>query len=147
MGMTLWIHTLEERNYSKDSDDYSLMYRFAEHLDALCESAGVQKLTDFFDFTDLEYRYDEDDSEDDDAAESTLDPETALAYGIDDMCWFDASEGLATLTALRDGVNAGVVENLTENQKDGLLEELAGCIAILEGPASRSGRFHWSVVE
>lgn len=43
MGMTLWIHTLEERNYSKDSDDYSLMYRFAEHLDALCESAGGSK--------------------------------------------------------------------------------------------------------
>ena len=147
MGMTLWIHTLEDRNYVKDSDDYSLMYKFSETLDALCESAKVQKLTDYFDFTDLEYNYGEGDFEGDDDAEPMLDPETELAYGIDDMHWFGASEGLATLTALRDCVNAGSFEGLTEGQREGLLEELAACIAILQGPASRSGKFHLSVVE
>jgi hypothetical protein len=148
MGMTLWIHTLEDRNYSKDSDDYSLMYDFSEKFDALCETARVRKLSEFLDFTDLEYNYSSDDSADDeDDEEPKLDPETGLGYGIDDMSWFNASDGLATLTMLRNQVNAGALEELTEGQRGGLLEELADCISILEGTASRSGQFHLSVVE
>ncbi len=148
MGMTLWIHTLEDRNYSKDSDDHSLMYDFSEKFDALCESARVHKLSDFLDFTDLEYNYGgEDSADDEDDEESDIDPETGLGYGIDDMCWFDASDGLATLTALHDHINAGALEDLTEEERDGLLEELADCISILQGPASRGGKFHLTVVE
>jgi hypothetical protein len=145
MGMTLWIDTLEDRNYSRDSDDHSLMHAFSEKLDGLCEIAGMQKLSDFFDFTGLEYDYDDADSDDDD--EPDVDPETELAYGIDDMSWFDASEGLATLTMLHDRVNAGALDGLSADQRGGLLEELADCILVLQGPASRSGKFHLSVVE
>lgn len=148
MGMTLWIHTLEDRNYSKDSDDHSLMYSFSEKLDVLCESARVHKLSDFLDFTDLEYSYSgEDSADDEDGEESNIDPETGFGYGIDDMCWFDASDGLATLTTLRDHINAGVLEDLTGEARDRLLEELADCISILQGPASRCGKFHLTVVE
>lgn len=145
MGMTLWLHTLEDRNYSKDSDDYSLLYRFSEKLDALCENAGVHKLSDYFDFTDLEHEFSQDDLEDDDD-EPALDPETGWAYGIDDMNWFDAAEGSATLTILRDGIAADALEGLAEDEKQGLLEELTDCLAILQGPAARSGKFHLSVV-
>jgi hypothetical protein len=160
MGMTLWIHTVEDRTCSKDSDDHSLMHDFSEKLDVLCENAKLRKLSDFLDFTDLEYNYssagsaddeddedDEDDKDDEDDEEPKLDPETGFGYGIDDMDWFNASDGLATLTALRNHVNAGALEELTEDERDGLLEELADCISILEGPASRGGKFHLAVVE
>ncbi len=141
MGMTLWIHTLEDRDYSRDSDDYSLMYRFAEQLDALCESAHVRKLTDYFDFTDLEYSYREEDSE-----EPDLDPETELPYGIDEMHWCNATDGMMTLTALHDRVNADALEGLATDEKQGLREELTSCIAILQRLVSRESSFPLAIV-
>jgi len=29
MGMTFWIHVLEGREYSKDGDDHTLMYKYS----------------------------------------------------------------------------------------------------------------------
>jgi len=152
MGMTLWIHTLEDRNYSKDSDDHSLMNRHRDALDALCEDAGVRKLSDFVDYTDQEYNFSdfdddddpaEDDPEDDDAyADPEFDPETDLPYGIDDMTWYSAAEGLASLRAVRDTLEGEGLEGADAEEVDGLKEEIDDCISVLEGPASRGGKFH-----
>jgi hypothetical protein len=144
MGSTLWIHTLEERNYLKDSDDHSLMLEHAEALDALCDELGVRKLSEFMDYTEQEFN--EVDLDDDDE-EPPLDPETDLAYGIDDMTWFDAAEGLAALQAVRAGVAGEGLGGLEDGEVEGLLEELDDCIAVLEGPASRGGRFHLALVD
>jgi len=145
MGMTLWIHVLEGREYSKDSDDHTLMYRHAESLDALCEEAGVRKFSEFFDFTDLEYSYAEED--DDSGTEPPVDPETGLGYGIEDMTWFEATEGRLSMQVLRERIAAGSVPELSSDQRKDLLEELDDCIALLEGPAGRSARFHLAVIE
>jgi hypothetical protein len=152
MGMTLWLHTLEDREYSQDSDDHSLMHTHADALDALCDSAHVRKLSDYFDFTDMELNYGEDADPDDDegdeeSAEPALDPETGYAYGIDDMNWFEAAEGLATLQALHDAVAAGAIEELDDDDRDALIEELDDCIAAVADTATRSGKFHLAVVE
>ena len=159
MGMTLWIHTLEERNYSKDSDDHSLMNRHSDELDAVCEAAGVRKLNEFMDFTDLEFNMDAFDDEDDeegddetaagaeDSGEAAADPETGLGYGIDDMAWFDAAEGLVSLNAMRGHVATAGLAGLKPDQIADLLEELDDCIAVLEGPASRAGKFHLAVIQ
>ena len=146
MAMTLWIHTLEDREYSKDSEDHSLMNRHADALDALCEDVGVRKLSEFMDYTEQEFEYDDFEDEDD-SGEQELDPETELAYGIDDMTWFDAAEGLITLQALRDGVAAQGLPGLDEDEALELIAELDDCIAVLDGPASRGGKFHLSLVE
>lgn len=145
MGMTLWIHTLEEREYSKDSDDHSLMHRYSDVLDTICEVAGVRKLSDFFDFTDIECGFADEADESDDEPE--IDPETGYAYGIDDMQWFPANDGLITLRKLREEVERGSVEDIAEDDKEALLEELDDCIAILVDTATRTGKFHLSVVE
>ena len=145
MGMTLWIHVLEGREYSKDSDDHTLMHKHAESLDALCEEAGVRKLSEFFDFTDLEYSYAEVDDDSDE--EPPVDPETGLGYGIEDMTWFEATEGRSSMQVLRERIAAGSVPELSSDQRKNLLEELDDCIAFLEGPASRSARFHLAVIE
>jgi len=157
MGMTLWIHTLEDRNYSKDSDDHSLMNRHRDALDALCEDAGVRKLSDFVDYTDQEYNFSdfdddddpaEDDPEDDDAyADPEFDPETDLPYGIDDMTWYSAAEGLASLRAVRDTLEGEGLEGADAEEVDGLKEEIDDCISVLEGPASRGGKFHLALID
>ena len=148
MGMTLWIHTLENREYAKDSDDHSLMNLHIEALDALCDELGVRKLTEFMDYTGLEYSYGEfDEDEEEDAADPEIDPETDLAYGIDDMTWFDAAEGLAALQALRHAVAGGRLGEVTADETERLIEELDDCIAVVDGPASRGGRFHLTIVE
>lgn len=148
MGMTLWIHTLEDREFSKDSDDHSLMHMHADALDAACDAVGVRKLSDFFDYTDLEYNIgDETDEDDENENESATDPETGYGYGIDDMQWFAADEGLITLRKLRDDVESGAVEAIDDDDKDALLEELDDCIAVLEATAAHAGQFHLAVVE
>jgi hypothetical protein len=153
MGMTLWLHTLEGRSMSQESDDHSLMHRFADDLDALCAEKGLPAFSSFFDFTDLNFNMndeiDEDsgtESDDGDDDEPIEDPETGLAYGIDDMQWFDASTGLNSLKVLRDAVQAGAIAKLKPAQRSGLVEELDNCVSLLEAPSKNAGKFHLAVV-
>jgi hypothetical protein len=143
--MTLWIHTLEDRNMSTESDDHSLMHELSDQLDELCEKLGVEKLSSFFDTTDLELNLAEDDDSED-WEEPEEDPETGYSYGIDDMRWFDAAAGLASLQALRAHLADSADPALDEDSKTLLLEELDDCIERLRGPATRGGRFNLAVV-
>ncbi len=142
MGMTLWIHTLEDREYSRDSDDHSLMNNYLEELDDLCDELGVQKLSEFCDYTDANGEFG-DDFEDD---EAELDAETGLPYGIDDMEWFDAGSGLATLQALYGFLEQNDPDAIDEDDKADLLDELGDCISILEDTSKRDGKFHLALV-
>lgn len=144
MGMTLWIHVLEGRKYSEDSNDYTLMYNHADTLDSICAEMGVRKLSEYFDFTDLHYNDAEEEGIDE---EAVLDPETGLGYGIDDMVWFEAAEGKATLQTLRDRVARHSISQLSVSQCKHLIEELDDCISILEVPATRAAAFHLAVIE
>src|SRR4026208_476319 len=121
MGMTIWMHTLEGRAYSKDGDDHSSMCRYSDELDALSEQLKVKKLSAFFDYSDQELNSG-DDRDDDDEDEEGSDPETGLAYGIADMQWFDAAEGCATLSALRAAVAAGSPAELAPEARARLLK-------------------------
>ena len=81
MGMTLWVHTLNARKIDSDETDHSWMHRLDEPLDAMCVRDGVEKLSTFFDYTDLEHNMvdddDTDESDDDQTDEEPeLDPET-----------------------------------------------------------------------
>jgi len=53
VGMTRWIHTLQGRKMSKESDDHSTMYRLTDELDGIADSLGVPRLSAFFDDTEL----------------------------------------------------------------------------------------------
>ncbi|MBL6752141.1 MAG: hypothetical protein ISP90_16590 [Nevskia sp.] len=165
MGMTLWIHTLDERGLSSDSDDHSLMHAYADELDGLCSELGVEKLSSFFDTTDLDYNLSqefeesedeeaegggedagEDDEEDDDDEEE-IDPETGAPYGIDDMRWFDQNVGLATMVALRDAIESDdAVLDIDPDDREDLLAELDDCIQVLEETAGDGAKFHLAVV-
>jgi hypothetical protein len=156
MGMTLWIHTLQDRDMSHESDDHSLMHDLADEVDVICERLGVAKLSGFFDSTDLQYNQGDGepegedlDDEPEDEAEPVIDPETGYAYGIDEMQWFDAVAGLATLEALRDEIEAASASGepeFGEEEQDLLLDEIDDCIARLREPAANGGRFHLALV-
>lgn len=47
MSMTLWLHTLHDRDMSRESDDHTLMHELSDQLDALCERLGVARLSSF----------------------------------------------------------------------------------------------------
>lgn len=151
MGMTLWIHTLEGRTMSKQSADHSAMYRLTDQLDAIADSLGVSRLSDFFDDTELRQEAlrmgDESDSSegDDDVEDEPLDPETGWAYGIDDMKWFDVEKGLATLEALRKHV-ASPESRIRGASAKPLLEELEDCISVLRSASVTEARFNLAVV-
>lgn len=158
MSMTLWLHTLQGRDMSRESDDHTLMHDLGEDLDRLCERLGVAPLSSFYDRTDLDYNFAErpkkqpalagDDAFDEDEEQGPLDPETGYAYGIDDMQWFDAAAGLASLEALREEIedSDGQQLHLDEEAQDLLLEELDDCIDRLREPAGSGGRFHLAVL-
>ncbi|HEX4326000.1 MAG TPA: hypothetical protein VH105_04235 [Burkholderiales bacterium] len=162
MSMTLWLHTLQghdmTRAMTRESEDHNLMHELADDLDFLCERLGVAPLSSFFDLTDMEYNVDPGgalaqharvgDGGDDDGEVSTVDAETGYAYGIDDMQWFDAAAGLATLQALREEIDFsdGLELHLDQEEQGLLLDELDDCIARLHLPAADGGRFHLAVL-
>lgn len=150
MGMTLWIHTLEGRTMSRESDDDSFMHRLSDELDALGGELGMGKLSDYFDFTDLNYNmgdeFDDEEAEEGGDDEPAIDPETGYGYGIDDMQWFDAASGLGLIRALRSAVADGKLAHVDSSERKELLWELDNCARVLEAPAARSARFHLSVV-
>lgn len=142
MGMTLWIHILEDGIVSEAGDDHSVMFDLAEALDEICARIGVSKLSSFFDTTDLEYNL----TDHDDDAVPELDPATGWPYKTVSMKWFEASVGIATLRALRSHLTAHLIANLDKDSQDWLLEELDDCISKLSGPAQNGGKFHLAVV-
>jgi hypothetical protein len=105
---------------------------------------NVRKLSDYLDFTDQQFNYND---FDDDDNEPELDPETELAYGIDDMTWFDASDGLISLQAVRNRIAEDGLHGFDADELPALLEELDDCISILDGSVSKGGKFHLSLVE
>jgi hypothetical protein len=145
MGMTLLIQTLEGRSFLSDSDDHTMMCDFTDELDGICEQLDVQKLSEFYDFTESERNYEE--QSDDEESEIDLDPETNLPYGIDDMQWTDAKDGLITLKALHAYASENQIDEIEEDEKDDLLDEIDDCISILEETASRNGQFHLAMVD
>jgi hypothetical protein len=144
MGMTLWIHTLEGRHMSTGSEDHTLMYRFFDDLDSLCDKLGVAKISSFFDSNDLELCMREDDDETDEDPE--VGSETENSYEIDDMIWFDAASGLDTFETLRAAIAENELPNLDEENKSWLLEELDDCISKLKDPAERGGKFNLPII-
>jgi hypothetical protein len=130
---------------SGESDDHSLMYDLAEELDVLCSGCGSKPLSSFFDTTDCDFNMSDEFDDEDADEEPAIDPETGLAYGIDDMKWFDAAEGLATLQAIRAQVAEGWKPDMVADERSALIDELDDCIATLADlPAG--GRFHLAVV-
>jgi hypothetical protein len=135
MGMTLWIELLEEGEISRESADHTLMHDHAERLDDLCEELDVEKLSGFFDWSELEVGFDDDEESRD---------ESGPGFDEEEREWFSPRAGLVTLRAMIGGLERGEAPQLDE-VRDGLLDELENCTAVLESAPPRA-RFHLAVV-
>ena len=145
MGMTIWIHILNGRKIEGNQNDCSWMHRLSEPLDALCAQHGVEKLSAFFDYTDLEHNMDDD--IDDSDEEPKLNPETGWEWGIEDMEWFPTDLGLRTLSALHAAVSSQKsIGDLPAARKGELLAELQDCIRQLTLAVKHNQTFHFTVL-
>ncbi len=139
MGMTLWVHTLNGRTLRQDEDDHSYMNRLSNELDQVCTGSNLPKLSNFFDYTDLNCNMAEEEVR-------AIDPETGWAYGIDDMQWFDAAAGAHTLRSLEFAVAGGAIPTLDASAREELLWELGHAAGLVEAAAAQGGKFHLAVV-
>lgn len=155
MGMTILVHTIVDRDFNGESDDHSLMLDYSDVIDELCETLNVTKLSNFFDYTDQEFSYDDfeeeldedDDSGNDESDNDDLDPDTGLAYGIDDMTWHESSDGIDTLKAIKDAIKSNRLQKIDANDLESLIEEIDDCLNALNEVNGKKGKFHFAVIE
>lgn len=141
MGMTWRLHVLNGRVIESDGSDCSWMYRLSGYLDGCCRKLHLPPLTSFQDHTDLEANLSEDDGE------AEPDAETGWSYGIDDMQWFEAADGLRVLEGVADHLDGlEAIPGIPAGRQDELFEELNGCIKLLEPAAENGGKFHLAVL-
>ena len=103
MGHTIWVE-VHGRPLKETADDSSTMHRLMDNLDVLAGKLGVRKLSDFYDYSELEEAYGdlsdegedtEDDGEEESAPEPTLEKHQAKGE------WFDSAVGIDSIRKLR----------------------------------------------
>jgi hypothetical protein len=131
------------------------MHRLMDNLDVLAGKLGVRKLSDFYDYSELEEAYGdlgdegedtEDDGEEEPAPEPTLEERQAKGE------WFDSTVGLGAVRKLRQRLTERFddlgfkPDRSTAHWPKQLLDELSHTEAILNEAASRGQRFRLLIV-
>ena len=134
MGDTIWVRRKSRagREDALDDVDHSLFSRHAEALDALAERLGVRRLTEFFDYTDVQYTMAEEDL-----------PENWVA---ENEQWFAPAEALPPLAKIIAKLKSGPVRGVPEDARSELVEELEHCLGTVAAAGSEGDRFHFCVV-
>ena len=142
MGDTIWV---DVQGRAKDDlpSDSSLMLRLEKQLVRLSKKLNVAKLTDYYDYSELEGYYadliDEPgaDEVDDDDAEGEI-PDDSQSKGA----WFGPRPALAAVRAIR----AHLARHPDDHWPAGLLEELEECQRVLERAVSSGHPFRFLIV-
>jgi hypothetical protein len=147
MGDTIWVD-VRGRSREDVPPDNSIMLRLKDQLDRLSGKLNVAKLTDFYDYSELEAQYgDQGDNED----------ESEDGIGTDDAhqakgSWFDAGQALAAVRALRDHLvqhpeALGFKPDRSRAHWPGyLMDELQDCQTVLEEAVARGRPFRFLIV-
>lgn len=160
MGHTIWVE-VHGRPLKETADDSSIMHRLMDNLDALANKLGVQKLSDFYDYSELEEAYGDwaDDAEDDadngDAEEDheeDLGREPTLEERQAKGEWFDSAQGLDSIRKLRQhladrfGDLGFTPDQSSAHWPELLMDELEHTEKILTEATSRGRRFRLLIV-
>jgi hypothetical protein len=154
MGHTIWVE-VQGRALKETADDSSTMHHLMDNLDALAGKLRVRKLSDFYDYSELEEAY-ADLVEDDAAASSEIQEEVAKEPTLEERQakgdWFDAGEGLSSIRMLRQHL-AEHFEDLeftpdesTPHWPKQLMDELERSEEILQEAAARGRKFRLLIV-
>ncbi len=135
MGHTIWVDS-QGRSEGEACQDNSIMLNLQDPLDALCTHLGIPKLSDFYDYSELEAMYGESDDEDEE-------PKNA---------WFEPGPALAAVQTIRDylvqhpeQLDCGA-DPARKHWPSELLDELEHCRSVLQEAASRGRLFRFLIV-
>ncbi|WP_271252957.1 hypothetical protein [Pseudanabaena sp. Chao 1811] len=141
MGTTIWVLS-KNKTTEGDDWDHSALFYAVEKLDSICDRLGLSKLSSFLDWMDFDLNMSEDEDEE-------FPDEDVL---IDRASWFNPSEALPMLRALREYVASNeselvsLLEQGKEHLSEELLEDLDDCISKVEKIATEGDLFHFCVV-
>jgi hypothetical protein len=130
MGSTIWVLARSRREHGDDYD-HSLFYAHADELDALAEEIGARKLSEFFDWSDLEFN-----SSDQPLQESWIEEHET---------WHSPRDALPSLKAVIQHLRRGDT-SIDALNRDELLQELEDCLSKLEDAQARNDAFQFCVV-
>jgi len=133
MGHTIWV---DVRGRSEDvvPRDNSILLRLEGQVDRLSTRLGVPRLSEFYDYSELESVYGDIDGEDDGLEDEYLSAKTSQDAGL----WFDPSPALTTARAIYDHLiqhpeDLGFEPDPPRMQWPGqLMEELRHCRTVLQ---------------
>lgn len=154
MGHTIWVE-IHGRPVNETAQDCSTMYRLMDNLDALAGKLGVRKLSDFYDYSELEEEYGDlgdegDESENDDDEEPASEPTLEERQSKGD--WFDSTLGLESVRKLRERLTAQFDDlGFKPDRSRGhwpkqLMDELSHAEKVLSDAASHGQRFRLLLV-
>jgi len=134
MSDTIWVRRKSRVGTDESGDDYdhSLFCKASDALDALSESLGVRKLSDFFDTTDLQFNMSEDDL-----------PETWIA---ENERWFAPSDALPALKRIVDHLKSGETKGIEEEIRQDLVGEMEDCLSKVSAAERQRDLFHFCIV-
>ena len=138
---TLRLATLNQRRFLLHDTALPELVEYMNGLDTLCRTLGVTPLSQFLDITALEF------AEASrllagDAPPPKIDPETGLAWGIEDMDWFPISTGMITLEALSGHLQRNRPREVAGANRDQLLQAFTFCESQLLPLEAEGGQFH-----
>ncbi len=140
MSAVYWLQFRRHAELETDQEDLYLLCRETENLDRLCEKLDVLPISHFTDSTDAAYNAG--------VFDDRLEPEDLESdeppYNIEQMRWFDPTDGLNTMRALRIFLleHSKAMSINTDDQVE-LIDELERCIAQLEtAPLEGKSAFH-----
>jgi hypothetical protein len=138
MSMTVWLNVRNGATRKSEDDDLSALFAYQEALDALAERLQVERLTTFFDETDVRYNMDED-GEFEDSEEG---------WPTDAAKWHDPSSVLRTVEAVCAHLvaHAGTLPDADGWSEQSVIEEIDILIPGLQRAASKGNTVHLLVV-
>lgn len=131
MSDTIWV-LRKSKNEDVDDFDHSMFCHHSEQLDELATQLGVKKLSEFFDYADLQF--------------NTSEEELPESWIAEHQQWFSPSDALPSLRAISARLKTGEIDDLDEEAREGLIEELDDCTRKVEAAAKDNDGFHFCLV-
>lgn len=143
MSAILHIATLCNRQFQLHPASLRQVIVHLDGLDALCKTLGVTPISHFIDLTAVEFEEAAALAGDTNTS-SSPDPETGLAYGIEDMEWLPISTGMISFEALISHLQRNRPKELNGAPLTQLVEELQLCETTLAPLEIEGGQFNLS---